>query len=88
LRAGAYGYYTAISRIERSADVGVTKLTVNLPDETVQDLREYAENHGITMTEALRRFITRGKYFDDEIQNGGKVLVEKEDKTLREVVLG
>jgi predicted transcriptional regulator len=68
--------------------VGVTKLTVNLPDETVQDLREYAENHGITMTEALRRFITRGKYFDDEIQNGGKVLVEKEDKTLREVVLG
>lgn len=68
--------------------MGVTKLTVNLPDETVQDLREYAENHGITMTEALRRFITRGKYFDDEIQNGGKVLVEKEDKTLREVVLG
>jgi hypothetical protein len=68
--------------------VGVTKLTVNLPDETVQDLREYAGNHGITMTEALRRFITRGKYFDDEIQNGGKVLVEKEDKTLREVVLG
>lgn len=68
--------------------MGVTKLTVNLPDETVQDLREYAENHGITMTEALRRFITRGKYFDDEIQNGGKVLVEKEDKTLREIVLG
>jgi len=64
------------------------KVTVNLPDEAVAALKEYASKRGITMTEALRRFILREKFFDDEISEGNKLLIEKrDDKSLREVVL-
>jgi hypothetical protein len=64
------------------------KVTVNLPDEAVAAIQEYADERGITFTEALRRFVSREKYFNDEIDAGGKLLIEKPDKSLREVVIG
>lgn len=63
------------------------KVTVNLPEEVVQILRKYAEERGITLTEALRRAITHENYFANQIEAGGTVLIEKPDKTIREVVL-
>jgi hypothetical protein len=63
------------------------KVTVNLPEELVEALRKYAEERGITLTEALRRAITHERYFANEIEAGGTLLIEKPDKTIREVVL-
>jgi predicted transcriptional regulator len=63
------------------------KVTVNLPEELVGALKEYADARGITMTEALRRAITHENYFAGEIEAGGTVLIEKPDKSIREVVL-
>jgi predicted transcriptional regulator len=63
------------------------KITVNLPDEAVQAIQTYADEHQITFTEALRQFISRQKYFNDEIDSGSKLLIEKPDKSLREVVV-
>lgn len=63
------------------------KITVNLPDEAVQAIQAYADAHGITFTEALRQFVSRQKYFNDEVGSGSKLLIEKPDKSLREVVI-
>ena len=64
----------------------VTKLTVNLPDDVVNGLKEYAGKRGISMTEALRQMIVRGLYFDEEVNSGSKLLIEGPNKNLREVV--
>lgn len=63
-----------------------TKVTVNLPDGTVNTLRDIARDRGITVTEALRQTIESQRYLDQEIQRGGKVLVEKPDQSLRQIV--
>ena len=63
------------------------KVTVNLPEELVETLRKYAEERGITLTEAIRRAIAHERYFTTEIELGGTVLIEKPDKSIREVVL-
>jgi hypothetical protein len=63
-----------------------TKVTVNLPDGTVSTLRDIAQDRGITLTEALRQTIESQRYLDQEIRRGGKVLVEKPDQTLRQIV--
>lgn len=63
------------------------KVTVNLPEDAVDFLRAYADERGITMTEALRRLISNESYLVQEVDEGGKVLIEKKDKTVRELVL-
>lgn len=36
-----------------------TKLAVRLPDENLDYLKQYAAEHGMTVTEVLDRFLTR-----------------------------
>jgi hypothetical protein len=36
-----------------------TKLTVRLPQENVQFVKQYAVEHGLTVTDVLDRFLTR-----------------------------
>lgn len=55
---------------------GTTKLTVNLPSESVERLRAHANMHGITMTESLRMALGTQDFLTKEICKGGKVLVE------------
>ncbi len=55
---------------------GITKLTVNLPSESLERLRTYSEVHGITMTEGLRRALGLQDFLNKELCEGGKVLVE------------
>lgn len=63
-----------------------TKVTVNLPDETVNNLKEIAQNRGITVTEALRQTIESQQFLDNEIQRGGKVLIENPDRTTQQII--
>ncbi len=63
-----------------------TKITVNLPDNTVEGLREIADNRGITVTEALRQTIESQQFLDNEIRGGGKVLVETPDRPTRQII--
>jgi len=62
------------------------KMSVNLPEETVEKLREIAEKNGITLTAALRQSIANEKFLEDELRGGGKLLIEKEKEPLRQVV--
>jgi hypothetical protein len=57
-----------------------------LPDSTVEALRKIAESRGSTLTEALRQAIENSRYLYDAIEQGNKILVEKPDRDLREIV--
>lgn len=62
------------------------RMTVSLSPETVEKLEEIAEEKGITFTEALRLAIATEDYIRTEIKNGSKVLIQRKDNTIREVV--
>ena len=86
-----YGTHTAIIRIvavcEPRTHMEKTKLTVNLTDDALQALRELAESSNMTLGQALGQAIASEKFLRDEVKKGGRVLIEKPDQTLREVVL-
>lgn len=63
------------------------KTTVNLPDDAIKAIREIAQRRGTTMTEVIRQAIATEKFLFDTMQEGGKVLVEDRDKTLKQIVL-
>jgi cysteine synthase len=64
-----------------------TKLTVNLNEDAMTALRELAEKNGMTLGQALGQAIASEKFLRDEVSKGGKILIEKPDQSIREVVL-
>ena len=65
--------------------MAMKKVTVNLSDETIEDLREVASKRGITLTEAIRKAIATEKFVQDERDEGAKILIEKPGERVREV---
>jgi hypothetical protein len=63
------------------------KVTVNIPEEGVSFLEEQAARKGTTVTEALCRAISNQKFFEEEIERGGKVIVRKRSGDYREISL-
>lgn len=63
----------------------VTKLTVNLPTEEMEMLKELARRRNTTVTTALRQAIMGEKFLDDAVREGAKVLLKKGEE-YREVV--
>jgi hypothetical protein len=69
------------------AAVNTTKVTVNLPDETVEAIKSIANQNGTTITEALRQVIENQRFLRDEAQNGNKVLIQNvADNSVRQVI--
>lgn len=62
------------------------RVSVSLPLETIEKLDQIASRHGITMTDAIRRAIATEAYIEQEIQQDSKILIQKADNTLREIV--
>jgi predicted transcriptional regulator len=62
------------------------KMSVNLPDEAVDNLRQIAEKNGITLTAALRQAIANEKFLEDELKGDAKLLIEDKNKAVRQVV--
>jgi hypothetical protein len=65
---------------------GTIKLTVTVPHESVEGLREYASGHGTTMTEALRRALGVQDFLGKHVSAGGKVLIERRNGKLLRVL--
>lgn len=63
------------------------KISANLSKSVVQALKDMAEDQNISMTEALRRSISTEKFLLDTIKRKGKILIEEEDKTMRQVLI-
>jgi hypothetical protein len=67
--------------------MAITKVTVNLPDETVAAIKSIADNRGTTITEALRQVIESQRFLNTEMENGNKLLLQNPaDQTVRQVV--
>jgi hypothetical protein len=71
--------------VERKHTMPV-KLTVNLPEDTVEGIRKIAEEKGMSMTETLRQVLDNERFLHDELKKGHKLLLEK-NKSFREVLL-
>ena len=63
-----------------------SKVTVNLPDQTVEAIQEIAKRRGTTVTEALKQVIENQRFLQDEVDNGSKVLIKSPDQSYREVL--
>jgi len=53
------------------------KVTVNLPDDTVQALKEIANERQVSYTEALRQMVDNQRFLYREVRNGGKVMIRR-----------
>ncbi len=62
------------------------KVTVNLPDATVEALKTIASDRGITVTETLRQVIESQRFLEDQMKNGNDILIQNpRDKSVRQV---
>lgn len=63
------------------------KVTVNLTQDDVDELRRQADRDGITMTDAIRRSIAIGKLVTTAAVNGEKVLIRSRNGETRQIEL-
>ncbi|HEY2552756.1 MAG TPA: hypothetical protein VGI64_19480 [Streptosporangiaceae bacterium] len=61
------------------------KVTVNLTEDDVDELKRQAEKDGITMTDAVRRSIAIGKLVTTAEQNGENVLIRGRGGETRQI---
>lgn len=72
-------------RARAETRVGV-RTTLNLPAEAVSALHELAEARNTTFTEVIRRALSLEKYVLEATRDGGRILIEDADKTLKQLV--
>ncbi len=63
------------------------KVTVNLTEEDVNELKRQAEVDNITMTDAIRRAIAIGKLVTTAAENDEKVLIRSRNGETRQIEL-
>lgn len=62
------------------------RMSISLSGDAARLLDFLAESQGISQNEALRRAIATEAYLLEERLNGSKVLLQKSDKEIREVI--
>lgn len=60
------------------------RLSVNVASDVADAINTMHNKHGWSFSDVIRRAVTAYKFIDDETENGGKILVER-DGTIREV---
>ena len=65
---------------------GVKRMSVSLSADAARMLEFIAQSQGISQNEALRKAIATEAYLLQEITQGSKVLLQKKNKEVREVV--
>ena len=63
------------------------KVTVNLTEDDVAELKQQAERDSITMTDALRRSLAVGKLVTTAVRNGEQVLIQSPQGDTRQIEL-
>jgi hypothetical protein len=62
------------------------RMSISLTGDATEMLKFLAESQGITQNEALRKAIATEAYLLQERQKGSKVLLQKSDNEIREVI--
>lgn len=74
--------------VPKTTDNGLTKLSVNINQETAAALREIAANNGITITEAIRRAVSIADFVYKEKAKGRRIqTMSKRGYKVREIEL-
>lgn len=71
---------------ESSNATNTKRMSVSLSGDAARLLAYLAETQGITQNEALRKAIATEAYLRQEMEQGSKVLLQKSNKDIREVV--
>lgn len=66
----------------------ISKTSVNLPESLALELKDRAEARGDSFTQALKEAVALKLYVDDATADGGRLLIERPDGSLREIVFG
>jgi hypothetical protein len=69
----------------RGSEAPQTRLNININSQTAAALKEYAEKHDISITEAVRRLVGVGDFIAKAQEEGKHVLLRKDDETERVV---
>jgi hypothetical protein len=74
----------------------IVKVTVNLPEEDVETVKQLADERGVSATHVIREGIASEKFISEVVAGGGTFLVERDEgaideegkptKTVREVL--
>jgi hypothetical protein len=62
------------------------RMTISLADDASQMLEYLADSQNVTQNEALRRAIATEVYIKRELADGSKILTQRPDGEIREVV--
>jgi len=75
-----------INQKDSSNATNMKRMSVSLSGDAAQLLESLSKAQGITQNEALRKAIATEAYIRQEILQGTKVLLQKPDGEIREVV--
>lgn len=63
------------------------KTSVILPEESVETLKEIAARTGSSAAEILRRAIDTERLLRQTVDEGGKILIQDKDKSLKQLLI-
>jgi hypothetical protein len=63
------------------SDRGKVSKSVRVPADTADQIERYAEERGISESDALRRFLERGVHLSDEVREVSERLEQVEEQT-------
>lgn len=66
--------------------MSIVRVTVNLPKNLIERLKNESKIRNITMTETIRRGLETELFLTNEEKSGSKILLEKKDKRIVQVV--
>jgi hypothetical protein len=64
----------------------VTKVTLNIPDDLLAEVKRVAGVRGITITDMFRQSLRNDLFFAQEESQGGKILIEKPNGKMVQIV--
>lgn len=64
----------------------VTKVSVNLPSELVEQIKVLAAKRRTTVTEVFCSALSTAKYLSERVDEGAKILLEDKDKSIKQLV--
>ncbi|MDQ2835331.1 MAG: ribbon-helix-helix protein, CopG family [Acidobacteriota bacterium] len=65
----------------------LVKTSMNLPEQSIDTVRDLASRTGRSMAEVVRRAVDTEKFLRDTISDGSKILIKDKDNTMRELVI-
>lgn len=63
-----------------------TKVTVNIPNDVLEELRSIATANNTTLTDAISQSIRINKFLTDQEKHDAKILIETSDGKFQRIV--